>query len=264
MNRGYIKLYRKSLDSPIFAHQGQWKLFCLCLMKATHKPIEVTIPGILQPVKLKPGQFVTGRYALHRDYHQAGGGKRYSRKAAPTAYSLIRWLQNLEKMQILSIKTCNKYSIITVLNWDQYQEDEQQMSNRRASNEHKQTHINTNKKTPAEIFERISTLKYRYPNPNLIDSAIEALASTRKSNQIANKVVLAQLEKWAKYPSQQVEMAIQTYLEKNYADHGKREEYLLGIIRNGKPQSAASPHHAGGISQRRLFDFENRYVEETK
>jgi len=97
MNRGYVKMWRKSLDSSIFGHEGLWKLFCLCIMKASHSGHEVTIPGILKPIRLEPGQFISGRHSLHEDYHQAQLKKRYSRKAAPTAITLYRWLLNLEK-----------------------------------------------------------------------------------------------------------------------------------------------------------------------
>jgi hypothetical protein len=237
MKRGYVKLWRKSMDSPIFAHDGLWKLWCLCLIKATHKGFEATIPGILKPIKLQPGQFVTGRYSLHEDYHQADLKKRYSRKAAPTAYTLIRWLQTLQSMQMLSIKTYNKYSIITVSNWIQYQENEHQVSNRRASSEHIQTHNKHNKETQ----EKISALKNRYSDPELIDRAFKAIASTRKNNKVADSVLLAQLEKWGKYPPEQVETGIRTYLEKDYAGQGKREAYLLGIVRNNNDNAQQVP-----------------------
>ena len=121
MRRGYIKLWRKSKDSTVFAHDGLWKLWTLCLMSANREPAEVSIHGILEPIKINPGQFLTGRFALHYDYHQGDIRKRYSLKDRPTPYTLIRWLQSLEAMQLLSIETCNKYSIVTVINWEQYQ-----------------------------------------------------------------------------------------------------------------------------------------------
>lgn len=153
MNTGYVKLWRKSISSTVFAHEGLWKLFCLCLLKAAHKRYQVIIPGILKPIDIEPGQFITGRYSLHEDYHQAHIKKKYSRKAAPTAYTLIRWLQNLQYMQILSIKSYNKYSIITVLNWERYQENEQQVSNRRASSEHKQEYNKNVKENTVDLYD---------------------------------------------------------------------------------------------------------------
>lgn len=227
MNRGYVKMYRKTTDSTIFAHEGMFKLFCLCLMKATHKEIEVMIPGILLPIKLLPGQFITGRYSLHEDYHQAHIRKRYGRKDRPALKTLVRWLQSLEKMQILTIKSTNKYSIITVLNWNVYQDVDHQVTIKRPSNDHIQTQGKHNKETP-DFF----SLLERYSDHNLIDRVFQAIASTRKSGKVADSVLTAQLQKWERYPVGQVEAGIRTYLDKDHAGGGKREEYLLGIIRN--------------------------------
>ena len=139
MKRGYIKLWRKSKESHIFSHEGMWKLWCLCLMNANSEEAKVTIPGLLEPVTVKAGQFITGRDSLHYDYHQGDIlGERYSRKRRPVAKTLFRWLLILEKMQILSIKSYNKYSIITVFKWHLYQKNVQQMS-REMSNKCPQT-----------------------------------------------------------------------------------------------------------------------------
>ncbi len=286
MNRGYIKLWRKSKESSIFAHEGLWKLFCLCLMKAAYKEVEITISGLLKPVKLSPGQFIAGRDSLHFDYHQGDKRKKYSRKAAPTAITLYRWLLNLENMQILNINSCNKFSIITVVNWPQYQgdeqqkplrtpenskdghsfngksttsaksehlkkdkcidisdsfndtglENEQQMNNRRTTDEHKEEVIKKEKETP------FSSLKNKYDSI-LVDNVFRAIASTRKSGKVADSILLAQLRKWDRYPVEQVKTGIRVYLEKDYAGQGKREEYLLGIIRNQKPDEHETAQH---------------------
>lgn len=129
MKRGYTKLWRKSKDSIVFSHEGLWKLWTLCLLKANFQEVEIEVPGGLQPIFLKPGQFVTGRYALHEDYHQAHIQKRrYSRKLSPTPYTLWRWLMNLEKMGMLTIRACNKFSVISIANWLDYQTTSSQMS----------------------------------------------------------------------------------------------------------------------------------------
>ena len=133
MNRGYIKLWRKSMESTIFAKAGLWKLFGLCMMKASHKEIEIPITGVLAPIKIFPGQFITGRYALHADSHQAHLKKRYNPKAKPSATTLFRWLQALQSMQILDIKSSNKYTIITICNWNKYQVNDHQVNIKRSS-----------------------------------------------------------------------------------------------------------------------------------
>jgi len=76
------------------------------------------------------------------------------------------------------------------------------------------------------------SLKKRYPFSELIDRCFSAIASTRKNGNVADSVLLAQLHKWERYPVEQVEAGIRTYLEKDHAGQGKDEKYLLGIIRN--------------------------------
>ena len=144
---GFIKLHRKSRHSTVFAHDGLWKLFCLCLMKAAWEEKTVGIPGINNPVKLMPGQFVTGRNSLHFDYHQGQNNPRYSRKLSPSPLNIYRWLKKLEKMEILNINSCNKYSIIIVCNWTKYQNHEHQVEHQdEQQNEHKEECIKKGKR----------------------------------------------------------------------------------------------------------------------
>ena len=42
-----------------------------------------------------------------------------------------------------------------------------------------------------------------------------------------------------------MEAGIRTYLAKDYAGQGKREEYLLGIIRNQKPEDEGAENSTG-------------------
>ena len=228
MKRGYIKLYRKSKDSTVFGHEGLWKLWCLCLMKANHEGAEVMLQGLLKPIKLEPGQFITGRNSLWEDYHQLHLKKRKPRrKPAPSLITVYRWLLTLQEMELLNIKSFNKYSIITITNWNRYQENEQQMNNRRTTDEHKQELKETLKEETPDFF----SLKNRYSNPDLIDQVFQAIASTRKNGKVADSVLFAQLQKWDRYPVEQVEAGIRIFIDKDYAGDGKRENYLLGIIR---------------------------------
>lgn len=141
---GYIALWRKSLDSSVFQNEGLWRLWCLCLMKASYKKTWVQLDGMIEPIELSPGQFITGRFSLHKDFY----GKR---KKSKSPLTLWRWLQLLEKMKNLNIKTNNKYSIVTIVNWGSYQTNkiineqanEQQVNNKRTTDEQQ---MNTNNK----------------------------------------------------------------------------------------------------------------------
>lgn len=136
--QGWIKLHRKIVDSPIWEDPYYLKLWLYCLMKATHKDREVIIGN--QVIKLKPGEFITGRKSLSDDLNT---GVKPKLKLNDSTW--WRYLNNLEKMQMLHIKKTNKFSIVSIVNWNEYQETEHQMHNRCTSDEH-QMHTNKNDK----------------------------------------------------------------------------------------------------------------------
>jgi len=136
VERGYIKLWRKTIDSSVFADPILLKLWLLCLMSANHKENFVQVDGISEPVRIGPGQFLSGRYAIHRAFYPR------AKKGNKSALTLWRKLQTLEKMQNLNISSHAKYSIITICNWSEYQQSEQQVNNRRTTGEQQ---VNTNK-----------------------------------------------------------------------------------------------------------------------
>jgi len=111
MKRGFFRLYRKTVkDDPVFQNANLFKLYCLCHSKAAHKHIEVM--GDTDVVKLQPGQFVSGRFDLHGDFHQWKDG--FERRS-PHPDTVWRWLKKLEKAKKLHIQSTNKYSIITII-----------------------------------------------------------------------------------------------------------------------------------------------------
>lgn len=137
--QGYIKLYRQITDTPVWADSGKLKLWLMCLMKATHDEKTQVVGN--QIIELKAGQFITGRAALSDDFNRD-----VKKDRRVDGLTLFRWLSLFEKMEMLNIKKTNKYSLVTVLNWDKYQgqrtSNEQQLNNKRTSNEQQ---LNTNK-----------------------------------------------------------------------------------------------------------------------
>ncbi len=227
MKRGYVKVWRKIQDNDILKNHRYCAFFLWSLTKASHKRINIIVG--CQPITLEPGQFVFGR-RMAAD--ELGMSEREIRTC----------LEIAKKADFLTIKTTNKYSIITIINWIIYQgsDDNERPAKRPASDQQATTNKNdknVKKKTPAEISSQISALKDRYSDQKTIDQVFQAISSTRKLNRIAETVKLSILRTWEKYPVDQVHEAMKIYLEKGYADQGKKESYLLGIIRNnaGKP-----------------------------
>ena len=106
MNRGYVKLWRKALYEGWLQNHNVWVLWCYFLLKATHKPITITVGN--QRVVLAPGQLIFGRRIAAEE---TGLTEREIR----TSLELLRRWQNV------TIKTTNKFSIITIVNWHSYQ-----------------------------------------------------------------------------------------------------------------------------------------------
>jgi hypothetical protein len=229
MNRGYVRLWRKSLDAGWIKNHKLWAFWTYCLMKASHKEFDAIVG--LQIVHLMPGQFIFGLLVA-------------SKETGLSIREIRTILELLKKCENLTIKTTNKFSIITIVNWPIYQSYEiknDKLNDKQRANKGQHTNIKAlKKKTPAEISSEISALRERYSDQETINQAFTAIESIRKSNRIADSVKLSILKSWEQYPVESVMAGIKISLDKGYQDQGKDEKYLLGIIRNVKPEASTS------------------------
>lgn len=110
---GYFKVHRKILDSQVFAHQTALKIWIWCLAKVTFKErfVSLKIGKGETTVKLLPGQFLFGRFKAEEELNIDGS-------------TIYKWIQKFASEQfekMISIESNNQYSIITICNWEQYQ-----------------------------------------------------------------------------------------------------------------------------------------------
>lgn len=103
---GYIKLHRKLLENPICQNPKYLSLWIILLLKASHKETELLWDGGV--IKLKPGQFITGRKSLSKET-----GIKPS-----TIEDIVNYL---EKQHQIQQQKNNKFRIITIVNWNEYQ-----------------------------------------------------------------------------------------------------------------------------------------------
>lgn len=122
--QGWVSIHRKIMNNPVWQDPKLLKLWMLCLLEASHKDHEQLVGK--QIVTLHPGQFVTGRFALAKTYNE--GAKKEDIVPERT---LWRWIKMLEAYDFLSINSNTKYSVISIKNWNQYQQSDQQMSNKK-------------------------------------------------------------------------------------------------------------------------------------
>lgn len=141
-------MHRKVIDNPIYSNANMLKLWVHCLLKATHAEHKQIIGN--QMIVLQPGQFITGREALANEFN-----KGVKKAECVSSITLWRWLSFFEKLEMLNIKKTTKYSVITIINWCEYQRNEQQMNNKRTTNEQQMNTNNNvnniNKKDTAQV-----------------------------------------------------------------------------------------------------------------
>lgn len=113
MQRGYVKLWRKSIDGGWLSNHKLWAFWCWCLMKATHKEFDLVV-GYKQ-VHLMPGEFVFGL-------------RKAAKELKISVQSIRTLLEFLKKTQNLTIKSTHLFSIITIINWDTYQSQENEIN----------------------------------------------------------------------------------------------------------------------------------------
>lgn len=250
MNRGYVHLWRKSLDAGWIKNHKLWALWTWCLMKATHREFDAIVGS--QTVHLLPGQFVTGLRVI-------------AEETGLTIQETRTALAFLKNAGNLTIKTTNKYSIITIVNWPTYQPVESEnntQNNKPLTNEQQHTiteeHKHRNKGDFFDISQEISALVNQlFPTEKdkaLFQSVKEAFASTRKGKKISASVILKQLKQWEKFPLQQIHNGIHTYLDKQCHMQGKNEKYLLGIIRNSNGTGPTPEGRTMNSTGSRLLD----------
>ena len=102
------------------------------------------------------------------------------------------------------------------------------------------------KEPPPSVFNEQTFLeKFPPQDREVIQQTIQAIHSTRRRGKVADSIIQAELRWWDQQDPAQVIQGMRTYLEKGYADQGKGEKYLQGIIRNTDERSAGSSP-AGG------------------
>lgn len=128
MNTGYIKLYRKVTNSFVWTNSDMFKLWILCLMKASHEDRKFLFNG--QEVRLTSGQFVTGAHAIAKEYNEGASSDK-----AIAWRTLWRWLKKFENEELLTIQSNARYSVITIKNWSDYQSGDKPLTSQRQSSD---------------------------------------------------------------------------------------------------------------------------------
>jgi DNA-binding Lrp family transcriptional regulator len=178
VNQGYVKVFRKTLDSRVFQNEGLFKVWMWCLLRATHKErwVSIKIGRTTTEIRLEPGQLVFGRESA---------AKELSMKPS----TVWKRIKKLEDMRNCNIKSDRHYSIITVMNWPIYQgiekKGDSKSNSRGTAGEHKQECKNVKKKKKEPFVETSYELRL---SRFLLDLLLNRQPDLKKPD----------LQKWAK------------------------------------------------------------------
>jgi hypothetical protein len=145
VNKGYIKLWRKSIEAGWLTNHKLWVFWSWCLMKASHKELDMVVG--CQRVHLMPGEFVFGLKAA-------------AKETCISIQSIRTLLNFLKTSQNITLKSTNKFSIISILNWDTYQNEENEINtqiNKQLTNNQQTTN---NKQECKELKNNIYTSEF--------------------------------------------------------------------------------------------------------
>lgn len=115
-NQGFIKIYRKMLDWEWYKNENAKNVFIHCLLKANWKD------GRFQGYYVPRGSFVTGRRQLSQELN-------ISEQSIRTA------LKRLKSTNEITIKTTKNFSIISIVNYEKYQETNQEINHQLTNNQ---------------------------------------------------------------------------------------------------------------------------------
>lgn len=171
---GWIKLHRKMIDWEWYKDSNTFHLFAHLLFSANYKKTK------WRGIEIERGQLLTGRDQL-------------SANTGISTQSIRTSLERLKSTNEITIKSTSKFSIITICNYDKYQDDEkpinqqsnQQSNQQLTSNQPATNHIQESKEgkelkegkkkdTTSSLQASFDVFYTAYPKHKAKDSAIKA------------------------------------------------------------------------------------------
>jgi hypothetical protein len=226
---GWIKLHRKLLDNCIAKKPAYLSLWVILLLMAQHK--ESTFIWNNKKQVLKKGQLITGRKSL-------------SKRTGIAESQIYKILNFFEMEQQIEQQKTNKFTLITIVNWNAYQQEEQvteQQGNNKVTTKRQQsnTYKNVkNVKNDKNIITKVITSKsYGNSKINEVINYFELklgykLDRTIKSNRYACNNLIRKIEK--EYPDKNAVEGIKLLIDIALSDsfHGKNMTNMGYLYRN--------------------------------
>ena len=209
-DNGWVKMYRKTENNPIVCKDNDYfRVWHHLLYKANHQTQYVIFNN--EKIEIKPGQYITGRKQISEACNVSES----------KAERILKWF---EIEQQIEQRTSSKGRLITIINWNKYQQIEQQFkqtvdnirttidqqtnTNKNDKNDKNDKNVrnniyNNNRKTTEQTNEKQpngqtknkqnSILSFKFLISNFIVSNFKFLSDNNKL-KIENKII-----EWIKY-----------------------------------------------------------------
>ena len=162
---GYIKMYRKLLTSAVFQSEKLLKVWIWCLIRANWHEATCFFEG--KEIPLEIGQFITGRYTG-------------SEECGLNSSTFYKCIKKLEEIGNISIKSDNKKSILTIVNYAIYQGD--------MSNEWQQCNNKvTTKEQQSNTDKEVKNIRSKEVRPHFQKPLIENVKAYFTELQLSNE-----------------------------------------------------------------------------
>lgn len=146
MHRGYVKLWRCIEDTGLIGQPTAFYLYSYLLLKATHKAKSFVVGGAV--FNLDAGQVLIGRNKL-------------ADETGLSVQKIRTALELLKKLSFITCKSTNKCTIVSIVNWDTYQqrqpEDNQQYCQQ--TNQQVNQHLTSAQPAPNQRLTTIQECK---------------------------------------------------------------------------------------------------------
>lgn len=129
MHGGYIKLHRKLLEWCWYDDDTVFRLFIHILLKANYRAVK------WHDITIERGQLLTSTVKLSEELHRGRS-------------TIVRAIEKLESSGVIKAKSTPKYTLITILNYEKYQEIPEEKADNRC--DENRTTDDTSKRTTAD------------------------------------------------------------------------------------------------------------------
>lgn len=237
---GWIKLHRKVLKWEWYNDPSTFRVFTHLLLTANHKPDK------WQGIVIGRGQVVTGLYAL-------------SEKTGLSPRNIRTAMTKLKSTNELTIRTTNRFSIITIVKYDDYQDGDKPTDNQ-ATNDRQTNDKRTTTSKEDKEDKKVKKEKKDIAKPDFVDSSVwqDFLALRKAKRAPISETALRGITAEATNAGLSLQQALEYMIKRNW--QGFEASWLTTGRKNGTNGKQPTGHAAHSA----LYEAASRKVEQDR